>query len=120
VVRAAVRFAEPVEDPHADNQQSRRIQVRAAVRHAPEPRQVPVEGGEAPQSRPEPVRRSVSVRRVEEPPVEEPEQPISPTEAPAVPPRTAPVRRIAVTRPERAAPVEPRVVAMNGNGKHDD
>lgn len=115
VVRAAVRFAEPAQEPQAEGQQARRIQVKAAVRRGPEPRPVQVEGiapeGEAP-ARPELLRRSISVRRAEEP--------AAPTEPPpSDAPRAAPVRRIAVTRPERIAPVEPHIVALNGNGKHD-
>jgi hypothetical protein len=118
VVRAAVRFAEPVEEPQ-DAQQTRRIQVKAAVRRAPEPRQVPLEGAEA-AARPEPVRRSISVRRTEEPAAEAAPPPRPAEPPPADTPRAAPVRRIAVTRPERTAPVEPQIVALNGNGKHDD
>jgi hypothetical protein len=118
VVRAAVRFAEPAEEAQPEAQQ-RRIQVKAAVRNGPGPRQVPVEGAEVGEpTRPEPLRRSISVRRVEEPAAPEP----AAAEAPPAPeaPRAAPVRRIAVTRPERTAPVDPHLVALNGNGKHDE
>lgn len=137
VVRAAVRFAEPVEEPQGAENQTRRIQVRAAVRRAPEPRPVQVEGkdeAEAAAARPAPVRRSISVRRTDEPVSEsapavepppvlravEPPPPPRVVEPPSDAPRPAPVRRIAVTRPERTVPVEPHVVALNGNGKHDE
>ncbi|GAB4441592.1 MAG: hypothetical protein OHK0015_39050 [Chloroflexi bacterium OHK40] len=108
VVRAAVRFAEPVEDPQAEAQQARRIQVRAAVRrtastrvevdeappasaapHAPEPE---------PALRPEPVRRSISVRRVEPPPDLPADEPISPP---------APLRCAASPSPGPSAPATP-------------
>lgn len=130
VVRAAVRFAEPTEEPQADAQQTRRIQVKAAIRRAPEARPVAVEGAEAEPapSRPEPVRRSISMRRVETPPDEAAPPPPAAAPRPATAaepapeaPRPAPVRRIAVTRPERTVPVEPpHVVALNGNGKHEE
>jgi hypothetical protein len=133
VVRAAVRFAEPVEEPQTAEHQPRRIQVKATVRQASGPRHVQVEGVEgagtpAPaQARSAPVRRSISVRRTDETAsepvgelrsVEPPPAPVEPPPSDA--PRAAPVRRIAVTRPERSMPVEPHVVALNGNGKHDD
>lgn len=121
VVRAALRFAEPTEQPEVEAP-ARRIQVRAAVRRAADPQPVPVEGPEQPQADPQPVRRSVSVRRVEPivPPDDAPAAPAAPEPPPAQPQRTAPVRRIAVTRPERTAPVESHVVALNGNGKHEE
>ncbi|MFV9503252.1 MAG: hypothetical protein AB4911_01665 [Oscillochloridaceae bacterium umkhey_bin13] len=134
VVRAAVRFAEPVEDEQTDQQQTRRIQVRSSVRKAPMPTMVetaddpPVvrvtrptpsaaPAAEAP-VRPEPVRRSIAVRRVEteaEPVAEAPPAP--------EPTRAAPVRRIAVNRPERMPAESPlagtaKVVSYNGNGVH--
>lgn len=130
VVRAAVRFAEPLEEPQAENQQSRRIQVRANVRRAPAPPPVEAEAG-TPQApgdeahaavapRPEPVRRSISVRRVD-PPVQAPpttEPPDSETPDSETP-RAAPVRRIAVGRVERNT--EPaKVVSYNGNGKFEE
>lgn len=131
VVRAAVRFAEPLEEPQAENQQSRRIQVRANVRRAPAPPPVETEmdapqapGGETPAAappRPEPVRRSISVRRVD-PPVQAPpadEPPALDEPLNSEPPRAAPVRRIAVGRAERN--IEPaKVVSYNGNGKFEE
>jgi hypothetical protein len=144
VVRAAVRFAEPIEDPQAEAQQTRRIKVKAAVRPADAPRHVSVEGvaqpaeplrrsvsvrrveadepaPEPPAAPAEPLRRSVSVRRVEADEPAAPEPPAAPAAAPQPEgSRQAPVRRIAVTRPERTAPVEPHVVALNGNGRHED
>jgi hypothetical protein len=74
VVRAAVRFAEPLEDEQAAQQQSKRIQVRSAVRRAA-PAPVATESPNQPAAvalraaaptRPEPVRRTIAVRRVEE------------------------------------------------------
>lgn len=152
VVRAAVRFAEPLEDEQAEQQQSRRIQVRSAVRRAPTP--VETEGVEPPQRiarqaptpeaapRPEPVKRSISVRRVEPPlqaappPVDEALPPVgdADTQRPAPsgepeaqrsPQRAAPVRRIAVGRAERAPLPEMSLVpdvrpqhASSQNGVH--
>jgi len=118
VVRAAVRFAESADDAQPEGQQTRRIQVKAAVRRAPNPVQVeelparPAPKAVATSS--EPVRRTISVRQVEvAPPEREPEPP-----APdAALPRPAPVRRIAVTRPEREGP--PNLISLNGNGKHE-
>lgn len=145
VVRAAVRFAEPLEDGQPE-QQSRRIQVRATVRKAPTP--VETEGVAEPQrpqrqgpppaevappaaepaARPDPVRRSISVRRVDMAPPQAPEP--APVEPPRPAPeqgRVAPVRRIAVGRAEpvamsivpdpeaRAQRVAPQ---PNGNGAH--
>ncbi len=132
VVRAAVRFAEPLEDEQSAQQQSKRIQVRAAVRRTST--RVEMEEHEQPPlpraglsasmpdvapPRPEPLRRSVAVRRVEPP--TEPAVELSPE--PAELPRVAPVRRIAVGRTERpqvdSEPVgAPRVVSYNGNGLH--
>lgn len=132
VVRAAVRFAEPIEDEQSAQQQSKRIQVRAAVRRpsthgemeeheqTPLPRaSVSASMPEVAPPRAEPIRRSVAVRRVE-PPVE----PLAEVSAePVEQPRVAPVRRIAVGRTERPQ-VEPesvgapRVVSYNGNGLH--
>jgi hypothetical protein len=132
VVRAAVRFAEPLEDEQAAQQQSKRIQVRSNVRRAPvAPPPVAQAEAAAPTAeapaRPEPVRRTVAVRRVEPPVVEPPvaEAPAAEASAvePAEPSRAAPVRRIAVGRPDRT-PLEPelasgpRVVSYNGNGVH--
>ncbi len=150
VVRAAVRFAEPVEDGQGDQQQSRRIQVRSSVRKAPTPvategleptqrapRQAPPvqarAADEAAPARPEPVKRSISVRRVDppaappevaaEPPQPEPARPapISDLEPARQPQRAAPVRRIAVGRPERAPVPEMSLVPdvrAQQNGVH--
>ncbi len=129
VVRAAVRFAEPLEEPRAENAQARRIQVRSSVRRvttstaaepaATAPRQSAA--AEAPAEtppRPEPVRRSISVRRVDAPP---PEARQSADETPVDPPapeapRVAPVRRIAVGRVEHAS----ETTSVNGNGKYEE
>ncbi|HMQ34831.1 MAG TPA: hypothetical protein PKD53_29190, partial [Chloroflexaceae bacterium] len=136
VVRAAVRFAEPIEEEQA-GQQSRRIQVRASVRRAPTPIQAEgLEPAQAPPAaqaqeqpaRPEPVRRSISVRRVDT-------TTAAPDEAleaapPAEAQRPAPVRRIAVGRVDRAPAPEMSLVPdsetkaqraaplRNGNGVH--
>jgi hypothetical protein len=155
VVRAAVRFAEPVEDGQGEQQQSRRIQVRASVRKAPTPvateglepaprapRQAPVaqpraSGDDAQTAhtpgRPEPIKRSISVRRVEppeaapavapEPPQPEPVRPapISDLDPSRQPQRAAPVRRIAVGRVERAPVPEMSLVPdvrTQQNGVH--
>jgi hypothetical protein len=92
VVRAAVRFAEPVEQPSAEESPARRIQVKAGVR------------------------RTISVRRVDVG-VSGP-QPVAEPPPPVETPRVAPVRRIAVTRPEREH--TPHLVSLNGNGKHEE
>ncbi len=123
VVRAAVRFAESTDNAQPEAQQTRRIQVKAAVRRAPNPVQVeelqarpPAVPARvvAPAASAEPVRRTISVRRVEmAPPEREPEPPAPDAELP----RAAPVRRIAVTRPEREGP--PNLISLNGNGKHE-
>jgi hypothetical protein len=124
VVRAAVRFSEPVEDEAADQQPQRRINV-APARQRPPAASVPVEQNAAAESpmadsaqapAPQaPVRRSLSVRRVD-PPAETPEPPAMP-EAPT----RNPVRRIALNR-SNAEPVEPRAVPIssNGNGVHHE
>lgn len=121
VVRAAVRFAEPVEQPSAEESPARRIQVKAGVRRAPS--QVPVEQAPPPAApaqaapaAPEPVRRTISVRRVDVG-VSGP-QPVAEPPPPVETPRVAPVRRIAVTRPEREH--TPHLVSLNGNGKHEE
>lgn len=131
VMRAAVRFAEPLEDEQAEQQQSRRIQVRSSVRRAPTP--IETEGIDQPQRpprqapaapdpeappRPEPLKRSISVRRVEPPAAEPAPAPEPFGEAPGpgeadaqrLPPRAAPVRRIAVGRPERVPAPEMSLV----------
>jgi hypothetical protein len=143
VVRAAVRFAEPLEDEQSIQQQSKRIQVRSNVRRAPPSRvssesiEQPTPGAphaEAPVRpepvrpepvRPEPVRRTIAVRRVESSELESPaaEAPAATEQIAGEPPRVAPVRRIAVGRPERAThepdlASAPRVVSYNGNGVH--
>ncbi|PDW01273.1 hypothetical protein [Candidatus Chloroploca asiatica] len=155
VVRAAVRFAEPLEDEQADQQQSKRIQVRAAVRRAPpstqqvapeakmpppqtvaQPRTAPMEADRLDPQRPEPVKRSISVRRIETAPQPvaydesaqaEPVQPAADHSPTLDPNRAAPVRRIAVGRPERVLHAQetveaagPRVISYNGNGVHHD
>jgi len=131
VVRAAVRFAEPLEEPQAENAQARRIQVRSSVRRvttsapaepAPAAPRQPAAAeapAEAP-ARPEPVRRSISVRRVE-PPAPPPEarppaddHPVDPP-APETP-RVAPVRRIAVGRVEPASDT----ASVSANGKYEE
>jgi hypothetical protein len=133
VVRAAVRFAEPLEDEQADQQQSRRIQVRASVRKAPTsiesegneplqraPRQAPSAAAQIPADQSdEPVRRSISVRRVEPPAPEATAEPSAEPQQSAPAPKAAPVRRIAVNRADQQ-PIgsTPRVVSYNGNGVH--
>ncbi|MGC8800154.1 MAG: hypothetical protein ACP5UR_07905 [Chloroflexus sp.] len=79
VVRAAVRFAEPVEPPVEQSPVQRRIAVRATVRQAqpqsqpipaaePSPVSEPTTAASAPSAAaPQPVRRSISVRRVDPP-----------------------------------------------------
>ncbi|MFQ3662800.1 MAG: hypothetical protein SNJ69_10460 [Chloroflexaceae bacterium] len=135
VVRAAVRFAEPLDEPQAESPQARRIQVRSSVRrvnaNAPtEPvptnarQPIHVERADEPPSRPEPVRRSISVRRVEpqtsppeasspaDNPVEDPPAEPPPQETP----RVAPVRRIAVSRVER----DSETTSVSTNGKYEE
>lgn len=127
VVRAAVRFSEPLEQEQAEPA-SRRIQVRSAVRRS-SPEAPPAEppavrpislasratpAAEPPAAEPAgPVRRSISVRRVE-PPQPAPEPVASEPES-AEPPRV-PVRRIAINRSESVQPV----TYTNGNGRHED
>ncbi|MCX7789840.1 MAG: hypothetical protein N2378_04300 [Chloroflexaceae bacterium] len=133
VVRAAVRFAEPLEDPQAENPQARRIQVRASVRRATTSTPVEIEPAtlrhpaaatppdEAP-ARPEPVRRTISVRRVEpSAPPPDPEPPANEEELAAEPPaqeapRVAPVRRIAVSRVEHPS----ETTTVTANGKYEE
>jgi hypothetical protein len=119
VVRAAVRFSEPLEDDAGEQQPQRRIKI-APARQRPPAASVPVErtpAAEAPAAppaeTPAPVRRTLSVRRVE-PPAETPAPPATP-EAPA----RNPVRRIALNR-SNAEPIEPHTlpVSSNGNGVH--
>jgi hypothetical protein len=45
-------------------------------------------------------------------------QPVEDAPPPIETPRVAPVRRIAVTRPEREH--TPHLVSLNGNGKHEE
>lgn len=111
VVRAAVRFSEPVEDEANEQQPQRKINI-AASRQRPPAASVPVEQSSvapapAPAA-PSPVRRSLSVRRVE-PPAD-----TAPTDAPSELPPRNPVRRIALNR--SSEPLEPRSVVLNGNG----
>jgi hypothetical protein len=110
VVRAAVRFTEPLPNEEAEAQaQARRIQVRAATRRGT-PVQAEMPPQAAPAATPPPVvsassgtvRRSISVRRVE-PPVEEvaPEAPVPPVAARPVPVAQRspmPVRRLTLNR----------------------
>jgi hypothetical protein len=119
VVRAAVRFSEPLEDDAGEQQPQRRIKI-APARQRPPAASVPVErtpAAEAPAAppaeTPAPVRRTLSVRRVESP-AETPAPPATP-EAPA----RNPVRRIALNR-SNAEPIEPHTlpVSSNGNGVH--
>ncbi|NTU77806.1 MAG: hypothetical protein HGA45_00140 [Chloroflexales bacterium] len=141
VVRAAVRFAEPLESEQTQ-QQSRRVQVRSSVsvrgrrpttpveteidegaQRGSLPRQatsLPDSTGTAASIRPDPLKRSISVRKVEPPVSEEPVAPEQPQDQSQ---RSAPVRRIAVGR--TSSPVgEPslngsaKVVSDNGNGVH--
>ncbi len=127
VVRAAVRFAEPIEDSQGESAQARRIQVRASVRRvtpevAPAAPHQPVapESSAEGSTRAEPVRRSISVRRVESP-APPPDAEPSMDEPPAEPPapeaaRVAPVRRIAVSRVERAS----ETTSVSTNGKYEE
>ncbi|MCS6887446.1 hypothetical protein [Chloroflexus sp.] len=95
VVRAAVRFAEPVEQQQASNEPvQRRIAVRATVRQATPAASEPAPAAAPPAepAAPQPVRRAISVRRVE-PPAEENGS-------------SMPVRRVVVNR----------TTAVNGSG----
>lgn len=127
VVRAAVRFSEPLEEAQAEPA-SRRIQVRSAVRRS-SPEAPPAEmppavrpislasrtAAEPPAAEPPagPSRRSISVRRVE--PTPPAPEPAATAPESAEPPRV-PVRRIMINRSE---PLQP-VVYTNGNGRHED
>lgn len=128
VVRAAVRFSEPLEQEQADPA-SRRIQVRSAVRRS-SPEAPPAEppavrpislasraapAADAPPAEPSagPVRRSISVRRVESP--QPAPDPAAPEPESAEPPRV-PVRRIVINRSE---PLQPATYT-NGNGRHEE
>lgn len=115
VVRAAVRFAEPPEQPQSAEQPvQRRIAVRATVRQAtpspaaPEPAASPAPAAEP--TSPQPVRRAISVRRAE-PPVEENGS-------------SMPVRRVVVNRTDRPAAVSGSGAGMPAreplNGRSDD
>ncbi|MEI8165942.1 MAG: hypothetical protein WCG26_06170 [Chloroflexales bacterium] len=130
VVRAAVRFAEPLEEEQDQQQASRRVQVRSSVRGRRPPTPVETEIDEAAQrndeprqapslvdptatptvTRPDPLKRSISVRKVAPPTSEAPEVPEVPEDQPQ---RVAPVRRIAVGRTGSQA-AEP---VLNGNGR---
>lgn len=150
VVRAAVRFVESPENPQNEHAQARRIQVRASVRRAT-PGVAPEMSGTArlapePPPSTETVRRSISVRRAGPSP-----QPVSETEGSSAPlpqapseagrsaaslsqmeeekpvapppaaPRTAPVRRITVSRVDRPAGSESEAEhPVSGNGKIED
>jgi len=117
VVRAAVRFTEPLEPEAPEVQRSRRIQMRPAEPQRQPPRRVAAETAtpEA-QAADAPLRRSISVRRVEPPVDEAAAEPAAPYEAPAEAPR-APVRRIALSRADNRPPA---VVSPNGNGRHHE
>ncbi len=122
VVRAAVRFSEPLEEEANNQQEQRRINV-ATARQRPPAASVPVErNASAAAAEPQaaapqqPVRRSLSIRRVEPPD----EAPVTP-EPPAEPPARNPVRRISLGRNGNNA-LEPRAlpVSNNGNGVHHE
>ncbi|NJN15896.1 MAG: hypothetical protein HC822_06210 [Oscillochloris sp.] len=127
VVRAAVRFAEPLQEEQATP--TRRIQVRpSSTRRSPSTvlQEAAANGelnGEHSDAEGEkrPVRRSVSIRRVE-PPAEDaseadgPAVPAVETEKPVAEPPRIPVRRIAIGRSEAT----PAPVSMNGNGHHPE
>ncbi|MFN3374541.1 MAG: hypothetical protein ACK44M_13355, partial [Chloroflexus sp.] len=113
VVRAAVRFAEPTELPsNAEQPVQRRIAVRATVRQAtPSPAAAEPAASPAPETAgPQPVRRAISVRRVE-PSVEETGS-------------SMPVRRVVVNRTDRSAAVSGSGAGMPAreplNGRSDD
>jgi hypothetical protein len=117
VVRAAVRFSEPLEAEQVDPQTQRRIKV-APSRQRPPAASVPVEQPVAP---PEsaappaqaPVRRSLSVRRVD-PPAETPPPAAAPPPAEVPARNPVPVRRISLNR--STEPLDTQPVALNGNG----
>ncbi|MBX0330798.1 hypothetical protein K2Z83_24375 [Oscillochloris sp. ZM17-4] len=111
IVRAAVRFTEPLESEEAQAQAQaqaasrRRVQVRATARLTPSSQSTGVEPVSTPGSQPVapeatgPVRRSINVRRVV-PPADVPAPEAAAPEASAVPEAAA---------PEAAAPEAPAV-----------
>ncbi|MEF3275341.1 MAG: hypothetical protein K6356_13265 [Chloroflexus sp.] len=119
VVRAAVRFAEPLEQPAGKETVQRRISVRAAVRQATPPAaaaESPSSSAETPPAAPstmssgqQPVRRTISVRRAE-PPGEEGGS-------------SMPVRRVVIHRTDRSSAVSgsgPEMVAREPLNGHSD
>ena len=140
VVRAVVRFTEPSpQEQSQSQQQSRRIQVRPNVGVKPRPTPMAGEAGSetsesrpmpslvpaasstsADTARPDPLKRSISVRRVE---------PLVTEGSPAAegsqdqPQRSAPVRRIAVGRTSSQTDDSPstggtRAASEHSNGVH--
>lgn len=149
VVRAAVRFAEPLDEPQNENGQARRIQVRATVRRASASTPVEIESApprqpaaaappaEAP-ARAEPVRRSISVRRVDPPaPPSDPAPPADdlaaapPAEEPAaIPPADDLAAAPPADEAPRVAPVrriavsrverDAETTSASANGKYEE